>query len=260
MNKQNVLLLTFFLLFYVLCSSAYAQKKADGETQKLGNGTVKTWLMVDDDKKPLSMGVTFSEEALNGLPKTGDPGGFPLAIFPDYTTFEYVLKIPDAANLPFKNVGLNWNPGGHPPDCYGNPHFDVHFYMMDESLRSTITCMGDDTLKIYKQPSSEFIPQDYMSAPMTGEAKMGCHWFDPNSSEFHHGFTKTMIYGFYDGNMVFVEPMITLAYLKSKPNSSEPVKQPKTFQKSGYYPTSYSVKYDENSKEYSVSMNDFVLK
>jgi hypothetical protein len=60
--------------------------------------------------------------------------------------------------------------------------------------------------------------------------------------------------------MVFVEPMITLAYFKSKPNSSEPIKQPKAFQVSGYYPTSYSVKYDENSKEYIVSMNDLVLK
>ena len=250
MKKLTFFVATVFIIFSGFSFASSSEKKMEGDKVKLGNGTVKSWVIVDDNNVPKSMGITFTVDALTDLPKPTDPGGFPLAVFPDYTTFEYVLKLPDnVMNFPFKSVGLNWNPTGHPPDCYNNSHFDVHFYMMDENLRTSITCMGDDTNKVYKQPDAQYIPQDYMTAPMTGEARMGCHWFDPNSAEFHTGFNKTIIYGFYDAKMVFVEPMITLDYLNSKPNVTETIKLPKSYQVSGYYPTGYTVKYDEKTKD-----------
>jgi len=150
---------------------------------------------------------------------------------------------------------------GHPPDFYGNPHFDFHFYMNTPEERAKITCKGDDTLRVYKAPAPEFIPQDYITAPLTGEGAMGWHWFDPNSSEFHHSFTKTMIYGFYDGKMVFIEPMITKAFLETKPNTNETIKLPKAYPMTGvYYPTAYTVKYDETNKQYTVSLDGMTLR
>ena len=42
---------------------------------------------------------------------------------------------------------------------------------------------------------------------------MGWHWIDPLSPEFTgQPFSKTYIYGYYGGELSFVEPMITLAY------------------------------------------------
>jgi hypothetical protein len=142
-------------------------------------------------------------------------------------------------------------------------HFDFHFNMNTPEERETITCLGDDTLRVYKTPSPELIPKDYMTAPMTGEGRMGCHWFDPNSSEFHGMFSKTLIYGFYDGKMNFIEPMITKDFLEAKPvtNITAEIKQPQVYPQAGkYYPTSYTVQYKPDTKEYVVSLDGLTLR
>ena len=42
-------------------------------------------------------------------------------------------------------------------------------------------------------------------------------------------FTVTYIYGFYHGNMTFVEPMITKAFLETHPDFTLPIKQPQAY-------------------------------
>jgi hypothetical protein len=88
---------------------------------------------------------------------------------------------------------------------------------------------------------------------------MGVHWIDMTSPEFTGStFTTTYIYGFYKGNMLFGEPMITLAYLQSEPDVTLDVKQPAEFKKPGYYPTKYRISYDKQQQSYSVSLEGLV--
>jgi hypothetical protein len=48
---------------------------------------------------------------------------------------------------------------------------------------------------------------------------MGSHFVDITSPEFNGGiFTQTFIFGSYESNVIFYEPMITLDYLLSKPS------------------------------------------
>jgi hypothetical protein len=54
--------------------------------------------------------------------------------------------------------------------------------------------------------------------------------------------------------MVFVEPMITRAMLFSQPNVTAKVKQPQAFQRSGFYPTEYSVQYDPAAKNVRITL------
>jgi hypothetical protein len=58
----------------------------------------------------------------------------------------------------------------------------------------------------------------------------------------------------------FVEPMVTKAFLETKPNITIPLKQPAAFPKRGYYPTSYSMKYDATRQEYTVSLDGLTLR
>jgi hypothetical protein len=77
-----------------------------------------------------------------------------------------------------------------------------------------------------KLPEPEFIPTDYIpesNAPMV-VPNLGSHWVDPTSSEWSGGdFTETFIYGYYQGEMYFVEPMITLAYFQSNPDMTKTI-------------------------------------
>ncbi|MBI2841856.1 MAG: hypothetical protein HYX78_00490 [Armatimonadetes bacterium] len=102
---------------------------------------------------------------------------------------------------------MNWNPRGHiPPGIYDTPHFDFHFYMISETDRNKITAVGDDLVITEKPPRQEHVPKGYVLAPGGSEPRMGAHWINPESSEFHgQPFTKTFIYGFYDGKMAFID-------------------------------------------------------
>jgi hypothetical protein len=225
-----------------------------GESKKLGNGFVRSWMKLDEACKPAAIGLTFSEEALTGLPMELPEGEHGV---------EYSLALPEQAALtPFKHIGLNWNPKGHEPEhIYTVGHFDFHFYQISEKERAAISAEGEGLKKCQKQPAAEFVPEDYMYAPGSEFPRMGSHWVDKMAHELHgHPFTATYIYGSYDGQFIFQEPMITKAFLESKPNLSVPIKQATKVEKPGYYPTSYSVKYDPQTREYSVALEGLVMR
>lgn len=214
-------------------------------TATMGHGTVRSYVTLAEDGKPTDFGIVMSETSMSGLPSTGghEHNG------------SVTLTLPSQASMiPVNHISIDWNPAGHePPGIYDLPHFDFHFYMISEAERNQITAVGADTLKVGKMPEPQFRPQGYASIP-GGVPRMGAHWFDPTSPEFNGStFTKTYLYGFYDGKMIFFEPMITKAYIESKPNATQAVKLPQAFPKSGYYPTNYTVGYNASTKEYRIS-------
>lgn len=220
-----------------------------GDVIPFGNGTARSWVELDADGTPVSVGITLTEAAMGGLPADVTPGLIWMV--------EYILEFPDIAGLPFDHVGVNWNPKGHPPPgIYSPPHFDFHFYTINRAARERITARGVDLERCSRAPATGLLPAAYVFAPDSEEPGMGGHWIDPASHEFHgQPFTTTFIYGTYDGNVIFWEPMITLAYLESRPTESMPIKVPEAYAEPGYYPTSYTVRFDEARREYVVSLD-----
>ena len=230
------------------CNSAFKPGTYTGEIQRVGNGVAYSWVTLNEKGKPSAIGVTMTETALTGLPQTPPEG---------MHGFEYVLKPPiQAMRTPFDHIVLGWNPKGHEPDkIYDVPHFDFHFYTITQDARMKITAKGDDLLKVKKPLPAEFVAPGYLYAPGAEVPEMGAHWVDSASPEFHgQPFTKTFIYGSYNGKPNFWEPMITKAYLETQPNVTETIKLPSAYPKDAYYPTSYSVKYDPARKEYTIAL------
>lgn len=91
---------------------------------------------------------------------------------------------------------------------------------------------------------------------------MGTHYIDTTAAEFHgQAFDKTFNYGFYRGDLFFLEPMITKAFFETKPNVTVDIKQPAAFKVSGkVYPKQYTVNYDSVRKEYSVELTTMQLR
>src|SRR5436309_526546 len=46
-----------------------------GQVRPMGDGTIRAWVRLDAHDKPTSVGVTFTEAALQNLPTTGGAGG-----------------------------------------------------------------------------------------------------------------------------------------------------------------------------------------
>ena len=91
-------------------------------------------------------------------------------------------------------------------------------------------------------PAPQYIPDLYMLTPGI-VPQMGAHWVDVTSPEFQPvvTFTKTFIWGSFNGEFIFWEPMITLDYLLSKPDDLIELRQPDSFQRDGFYATHYGV-------------------
>ncbi len=224
-------------------SSAILTNTFYSKTLPLGRGVVRAWIKENKDGQPVSVGINLSEKALENL--TDEHSA-------------YVLELPPKKGRNFyTHVLLDWNPGGHvPPGIYDVPHFDVHFYTIPNEDRLKIE--ADDLAEFANAPGAQYIPSLYLQVP-GGEPEMGAHWVDLLAPEFNGGtFTKTFIWGSYDGRFIFWEPMVTLdylLYLKSNPGSVPvPLRQPASYQQDGYYATHYDVSYSESPKEFSVTL------
>jgi hypothetical protein len=211
-----------------------------GQKQALGNDSVQSYIELDDAGEPLSVGIKFGAKAIQGL---------------DTNAKMLMLEMPTGASVaPYSFLQVDWNPFGHPPvGVYTQPHFDFHFYMAPQS----------EVMNIPAPPALDMTPMDtkYLPANYITDSvaipMMGVHWVDITSPEFNGGqFTQTFIYGTYKGNVTFIEPMITKAYLESKPDTAIAIKQPTAWQKSGYYPKEYHIHYEAASDSYVVELHE----
>jgi len=203
----------------------------EGERLPLGEGTAVAWVTLDMRGTPVSVGVSITEAALHGLPHQDQ---------------EVTLALPPEARLAgYDHVGLNWNPHGHePPGIYDAPHFDAHFYRI--TMAEWAGIVPDDPhyeAKLAKPPAAGHMPSGFAKAP-GGVPRMGAHWPATDAPEFAGGrFERTMILGSYDGRLIFLEPMMTRAFLLTRPDVTIPVRAPERAVGTLWWPDAYSVSF-----------------
>lgn len=242
--------------FAVACPFCQQKDFIHGGVEVMGNGTVRSWVALDEKRLPKAVGFTFSESALEGLPMKKPDNGM--------DGYEYLILLPkEAAAAGIDHISVDWNPFGHIPEpIYTVPHFDFHFYFVSTAERQKITLDAESMKKCQKKPDAAFLPPDFFYAPQSEYKYMGAHWVDPKTPELNgNPFTHTFIYGTYDAKVIFIEPMVTMDVLKSKQNIDLAVPQPKKFSgKGSLYPTRYTITFDSIRKEYTVALTGFKKK
>jgi hypothetical protein len=210
--------------------------------QNIGSGKVYSWAKTTDGK-PTSLGFTLTKGALDNL-----------------KDIALVLDIPTEvkAQLPYDHIMLDYLHHGHDPaPIYGVAHFDMHFYIQPLAERMAIPPYPLAPAKFDNLPATTHMPAGYIRLP-EGVPGMGVHWANPASPELSGGkFTETLIYGSYDGKMTFMEPMVALEWLQSKPNLTKAMPLPAKFEKNSYYPMKYSIK--QVGDEIVVSLEELMI-
>ncbi|MEE6286103.1 hypothetical protein V2J52_00365 [Georgenia sp. MJ173] len=258
-----------------------------GQSAERGEGTMTAYSQTDDDGKPVSVGVAFTAGVLDGLPYDPptaglwcfdkdddgevDPMGECAGGYED--ALELGEHFQQDVDSPFTYVLTNWNPHGHmPPGVYDLPHFDVHFYMTPNAERLDIR-VGPCEVLVHcdDYPLGKDLPDDKYLAPDFAdldavEPAMGNHLVDLTGPE-HHGepFTHTFIYGVWDDEVTFYEPMVTHEWYSGLVGGDVAdqcfgIKQPAAWQESGWYPTEYCMAHRENRDELTTSLEGFVYR
>jgi len=285
--KRGFTVVGAFAAAGILCIVASAAFAAEARTvtterQKVGNGWASVYVALDADGTPHALGVSLTSEALEGLPTEPNRtsrcfdrnGDGRIDVDECVGDYNFTFAIPDGeaakAVSPFKWIALNWNPHGHgkpAPPPWSAPHFDFHFYVADReavkrlrtgSCGEMIDC--DDFKTATKPVPAKYIHPDHVDVG-AAVPDMGNHLIDSKSPELAKGgppFTHTFIFGAYDGQITFLEPMVTRAYIASKPSMCKPINQPQAWAIAGRYPTKYCVRYVPMDNMYTVSIEDFV--
>jgi hypothetical protein len=233
-------IVTFTILAgMVLLAACTGNDRLNGDPTPFGRGKAWAWIEHDVSGNPRAIGVTMTEDALSGLPNA-------------YSELE--LPLPNGADAaPYENVVLGWDPLGHNPTAYAVPHFDFMFFFMTPEELGMVQ-PGPDSVPV----EPRYRPPDY--AGVLAEPAVGVHWGDTLAPELHgKPFGATFVYGFYRGDLSFVEPMVASSYFTSKLAFREAVKQPAAFRRRGYYPTSYVVKYDPKARTFTVALEGLTL-
>ncbi|MEN8373929.1 MAG: hypothetical protein ABFS34_00615 [Gemmatimonadota bacterium] len=253
-----------------------------GEAAQVGAATATPYAEFDADGAPSAIGIALSENFFDELPREPsnlrycwdrDEDGEVAQPDECIPTHDWVIPLPSAAaaraDMPFKWALLNWNPLGHiPPGVYDSPHFDVHFYIEPvESIMGIepgpcgpefVNC---DQFETGRKPlPANYMDPKYVNVDAVAPA-MGNHLVDVSGPEFSgEPFTRAWIYGSYDGRVTFYEEMVSLAFLVAQPSECFPIDSPPAVAVAGYYPTSSCLRYVPETGDYTVSLEDFVLR
>lgn len=222
-----------------------------GPQVQYGWGKARSWISIDADGKPVEIALVLTQEVFDDL-----------EILPsdDYTT---VLPLHHKAKevTPFEHIGIKWSAHGHPP-AFLVPHFDLYFYMITNEERLAIPLYSPETDALFNNyPPEGYMPENYGTPPGEGAVypQIGKHWL-PMPLQNYLPFTSIMVLGSYNGEFIFIEPMMTAAMLMSSPDFSASFSQPEYFQESTYYPTVYNIYEDPETLDVHVTLSDFVLR
>ena len=256
-----------------------------GTAVRVGGGYARAYVLYEagDSGAPVEIGVALDELALEDLParnphapRTSPDGHEHVDNHP------YLLSLPEGGAPPYRFVELDWNPGGHePPGIYDTPHFDFHFYTVSPAERAAIVPSDPrfqekaDRLPPERERPAAYVVAAPPGAPAPGVPLMGVHWVDVGSPELqgmfgkpeaYRPFTRTFIYGSWDGRFHFLEPMITRAHLLARKAAVDPAERDEvipvpmasSYSTPGYYPGAYRITWDDEAKEYRVALTRLV--
>ena len=157
-----------------------------------------------------------------------------------------------------------WEPMGHPPGPYLTPHFDFHFYTISSEQRTAMDCA--DLSKPAALPAGYELPDVELPPPMAemvGTSKlvglcvpqMGMHSLLASELASTDIFRGTMVIGYYKGQPVFIEPMITRTMLLEGKAFDLPI--PVIPGLAGNAPKTFRAEFDTAQKAYRFVFSNF---
>ncbi|MEO5946082.1 MAG: hypothetical protein ABIP79_04660 [Chitinophagaceae bacterium] len=219
-----------------------------GPNVAIGNGHARSWIRINHLDMPLEIGIELTASAFSSLP--------------DHINLVLPLHHKAQETTPFEHIYFGYNEEGHPPaGVFSVPHFDAHFYMTTNQERLAIPEVTPATLPFFTlAPPADYMPLSYFQAGP--EPQMGQHWIPPPPSFLP--FSRVMVYGTYNGEFTFLEPMVTVAYMTSVGNTNTPsinnYPQPAKFAEAGNYPTTYNIYKDPKNGNYNITLSNFVAR
>ena len=207
-SKSTLLLLAAALAGCAKGEQVAQEQTVQGECQPVFEANICTWATMAGGKVvefgatvPMALAENASEEAE--------------AVFPPLILASIPLPAEAVSATGFTHLSVSWESHGHPPALFLTPHFDFHFYTISPAAVQAIDC-GDLT-KPTQLPAGYTLPD--ITIPDMGTLvglcvpMMGMHAMLESEVSQTETFGASMIVGYYQQKVIFLEPMIAKAKL-----------------------------------------------
>lgn len=221
-----------------------------GPEVEVGNGHAFSWIRLENNLTPLEIGVEMTSKVLENLPENSD---FKKAI---------VIPLPKKATeiTPFNHIGINWIPENYSDiEHLKKAHFSFHFYTIPLEKRKVIPAWSTETdEKFSLYPRKNYMPSDYspLVKGIGSYAETGRHWL-PNNTEKYTSFTHIFALGTYNGNFVFMDPIVNFEVLKSGEKIKNTISQPLYYPINKPFPREYTISI-KNNTNHCVTLRNFI--
>lgn len=225
----------------------------EGECRDVYGADVCTWATFAGTDLS-EMGVTFPLAVAEAVPEEMEMVWPPAPIA--------ILEMPQEATdlTGFTHFELNWEHHGHPPETFMEPHFDFHFYTIESDELGRIDCR--DPTKPERLPAGFVLPDasDPERGVLTGLCvpSMGMHAMRNEELSSSEPFTATMLIGYYAGDVIFVEPMVSRARLLEEEGFTLDIPPLREYAEMIRYPTRFRAEFDQSSRTYELVLSDFL--
>lgn len=193
--------------------------------------------------------------------------------------FSQIRTQSHATASPFQYVEVDWNTEGlprGPQNSFVSPHFDFHFYTRPKSwidqhlgcgTSNGKTCDPQKTpyaqmRRFLLMPLSADVPSGYFPDPGSSIPEMGLHLLDGHvrysvTEVDHH---PVLLYGSYDGQIVFAEASVTLPNLQDVIRApshtlSYRYRQPRRYQQRSW-PTRFTITYQPRDRGFTAAFTE----
>ncbi len=249
MLLRSAISTSLFLLCLAAACAPEAPQQArtiEGECGEVYGGQVCTWATLDSTDQVTEFGATVPLATIEGAPADMEMAWPPAA--------QASLALPEAARAAtgVQHLAINWEAHGHPPGPYLTPHFDFHFYSIPVADRIAIDCT--DVTKPTMIPAGYALED--MDIPGLGllvgtcVPEMGMHSLPASELSSTEIFNGTMVVGYYRGEPIFVEPMVSRAKLLERASFELAVPAVEGLPAGVRYPGSFAATYDAESDAY----------
>ena len=255
-----------------------------GTEMAMGNGTVRSYGVINQDGGVEEIGVFITDEAITGLPqncKSDEASeGAKWLICQEANedgsgkmndTMVTTLDVPEKIGkvLGISKLDMSWLPYGHAPEnVWDQPQFDIHFPFLSPNG-------GTNEAAFYEPKTpSEQLPKGYMVLPGSGfhwdtEALKGhSHAADPKASpEFKcykapetcdgTEFQGNFLYITYDGKAIGYEAYVSMDLLNKKGIYEQMLEVPSQSAGTDTVPSQLTISHDVENKGYRVSLTNY---
>ena len=254
MGSKNITTSVALVLSAVITAPALAQEahSTSRSCSRVLESQVCTWVVMEGGAA-VELGATFAMAIVEAVPSD------PEMVWPPEQLATVALPAEARTALGIDHLGINWEAHGHPPTPFLTPHFDFHFYNLSQSEIHAIDC-SDDT-KPPRLPARYALPD--IDVPGMGVLvglcvpRMGMHAIAEEELEATDPFQASLIVGYYGGDVIFFEPMVSLERLLEKSDFALQVPKIENLPAGVHYPSEFRAEYDAAGKQYRMVFTVF---